>query len=62
MYCRAEPCTLLKRFRRRAAPVQPPARARLDILNQRIPGEATVALDDEDGRDLPGMWMHDHGS
>lgn len=55
----SEDPALLRRFLRWAAPVQPPARARLEVLEQRIPGEAVVDLDDDVRRGLPDMWIHD---
>ncbi len=51
--CLAEDRTLLRRFVRWAALARPPAKARLEVLEQRIPSEPTVDLDDDPGHGLP---------
>ena len=57
--CLAEDKRLLRHFVRWLLKGGPPPRARLNLLEQQLPGESPVSEEEAEARGLPDAWIHD---
>lgn len=60
--CLKENPGLLRSFVRWAGASKVPPARRMEIVEQRLPGQAEVSEEDSERRGLPDMWIHDNGN